>query len=257
MGIFDNRNGKIGRSLRGDIVTGKNRNVGPGSYEIDSMFTNKRGGYSSGKQEKGLSYGNHNPGPGSYDYNASSMKDGLSYKIGKQRREGMGGSNNPGPGNYESSNFLGNKYGKINPEGREATFFNNPGPGTYDENGKTGLHENFKYSFGKDIKRDLAKGVPGPGTYDGDYVHGKQGIAVGKSPKGFIYGNPNPGPGAYDGDYGNMRYSAGNKYTFGKDRRDHVQVGNKVGPADYDIPASIPDVAKYNYPEKNKRKIHM
>jgi len=144
----------------------------------------------------------------------------------------------------------------MNPESKEMAGYNNPGPGTYDGDYQVGRNKKPQFSFGKDIKRDNDRGVPGPGAYDGHGVDTKASIAVSKEPRDLKYGNAYPGPGTYDGD-GNIKFDAGNKYSFGKDKRGKDLDRQKVGPGDYDIPHSIPDVATYNYPAKDKRKIHL
>merc|ERR1719458_1440631 len=161
---------------------------------------------------------------------------------------------NPGPGNYESdANCFGKTGGKFNPDHKDGSGPNYPGPGAYDGDYTVGRNAAPRFAFGKDEKRDNDLGVPGPGTYDANGVPTKSSIAMDKRPKGANYGNGFPGPGTYDGN-AEMRYSYDAKYSFGRDRRDKDKERLRIGPGDYDIPHSIPDVANYNYPSKDRRK---
>lgn len=169
----------------------------------------------------------------------------------------MKDSGNPGPGNYDGNrNQFSKQAGKINPEGKEGTTYATPGPGTYDGDYNVAKAQDPKFSFGKEQKNWRDLGVPGPGSYDANGIGTKSSIAMGKGDKGLNYGNPNPGPGTYDGD-ANLRHSWDPKYSFGKEKRDKDLERGRVGPGDYEIPHSIPDVASYNYPAKDRRKIHL
>lgn len=248
--IFSKQQGKFGRESR-DGLKGS-ANPGPGAYEMRSSFEKK--GYSYGKQPRDWQTGSAIPGPGTYDYNASSM-GGPGWKIGKEARDGWKTTANPGPGNYDiGGKCFDKKSGKINPEARTGSNFNNPGPGTYDGDYTVGRTKNPQFSFGKGDKVVNDQGFPGPGTYDGHGVDTRASVAMDKGDKGLKYGNPFPGPGTYDYEHGLGSHP---KYSFGKDPRDKDADRLKVGPADYDIPHSIPDVAGYNYPSRNQRKIHL
>lgn len=251
---FQKKQGKFGRENRDGFKAGGVPNVGPGSYDMGSSFAKK--GYSYGKQPRDGMMGSSNPGPGTYDYSATSMK-GPQYKFGRQPRGQMKNSGNPGPGNYDGDRNQFNKMsGKINPEGKEGTNYATPGPGTYDGEFHVTKNQDPKFSFGKEQKNWRDMGVPGPGAYDANGVGTKASIAMGNEPKGLKYGNAFPGPGTYEGE-NDMRYSMDAKYSFGKEKRDKDIERLRVGPGDYDIPHSIPDVAGYNYPSKDRRKIHL
>lgn len=73
-----------------------------------------------------------------------------------------------------------------------------------------------------------------------------------KQSKSSSYQSYGPGPGAYQKGTGK-----GSGFSFGKDRRDKIAVEKSVGPGMYDIPHSIPDVCRWNYPAKDQRKIHL
>ena len=122
----------------------------------------------------------------------------------------------------------------------------NPGPGAYDHGSSLG---NVRSSIPKSGKYDIKNTNPGPGNYDIKGGFGYKGKSQwsnserwGKTKDTF------PGPGAYDG-IGKENTS---KYSFGKQERDFT--ARKAGEY-YDIPHSIPDVAKYAYPSNEKRKI--
>jgi len=251
---FAKAQGKFPKADRDGFRPSGVPNVGPGSYDVGSSFVKK--GYSYGKQPRDGAFGSANPGPGTYDYNASTFS-GPRYKFGQTSRDGAKNAGNPGPGNYDADkNMFSKQSGKINPEAKESSNYNYPGPGTYDGDYHVQKDTKPKFSFGKETKPNRDLGVPGPGTYDANGIKTKASIAVGKEDKGMKYGNAFPGPGTYDGD-NELRYSWDPKYSFGKDRRDKDMERLKVGPGDYDIPHSIPDVATYNYPSKNNRKIHL
>lgn len=97
--------------------------------------------------------------------------------------------------------------------------------------------------------------VPGPGAYDQtDGVAAKKaGIKFGKDPRDHAAVDGLPGPGAYDTKGGIAPNPS--KYTFSKAARDKNAKNDT--PFYYDIPPSIPDVARYNYPEVANRKIHL
>jgi len=250
---FAKTQGKFGRDPREGFRG--NKVPGPGSYESQSVFDAKKG-YSYGKDPRDSGPRTGVPGPGTYDYNASSLA-GPAWKQGKQSRDWLKTSGNPGPGNYDAKNSTFSKVqGKINPEGRDGSGFNNPGPGTYDGDYTKVKDKNAQWSFGKEQKRDLDLGVPGPGTYDGHDIATRQSIAMDKRDKGFNYGNGNPGPGTYE-DSTNAVQHTDAKYSFGKQARSGNPKKGKIGPGDYDIPHSIPDVAHYNYPALNHRKLQV
>lgn len=252
-GTFERKQGKFSKGPR-EWLAG-NGNPGPGAYEDNGPLGNeKKKGYSYGKQPRDGALGSGTPGPGTYELNNSSM-GGPAWKQGKQARDWLKTSGNPGPGNYEGDTHAFNRtHGKINPTGKDASGYNYPGPGTYDGDFHVGKSTDPKFSFGKDVNRQTDLGVPGPGAYDGNGVPTKQSIAMDKRDKGLNYGNGNPGPGTYDGK-GDVKWSHDAKYSFGREARDKEKERLKVGPADYKIPHSIPDVAGYNYPTMHNRKI--
>jgi len=250
---FERKQGKFSKGPRDGF--GGNANPGPGAYDSSAGFGGRHG-YSYGKQARDGFRGAGTPGPGTYDYRASTL-GGPAWKQPKQSRDWMKVNANPGPGNYDADGNCFNKTsGKINPENRGMSGYNYPGPGTYDGDYTVGRNQAPKFAFGKEEKRDLDLGVPGPGAYDGNNIGTKASIAMDQRAKGLNYGNGNPGPGTYDGNT-EMKYYYDAKYSFGRDRRDKDKERLRIGPGDYDIPHSIPDVAGYNYPSKEKRKIHL
>ena len=154
-----------------------------------------------GKDARDIKYGNINPGPGNYDYNSSSFGN-KGWKQGTEARDRTKVNQNPGPGNYEpKDNLFSNAYGKINPENKGGPGGpNNPGPGSYDADYTIGKKNDPRFGFGKEKKHDIDSWVPGPGTYDGNLLGSKGGIAIDKQDRNMKYGNMNPGPGTYDGN---------------------------------------------------------
>ena len=162
----------------------------------------------------------------------------------------------PGPGNYDpSENIFSKISGKFNPEQRAKTLQEMPGPGQYDSNFEYIRNKSPKYTCGHKGKHEYGTLAPGPGTYQPEHIKTKAGVGLGKGDKGMKYGNPNPGPGTYDGDTQVIKYKTGNKFGFSKDSRLKDIKSNPIGPGQYDLPRSIPDVATYNYPKKGERKL--
>ena len=245
---FRKKYGKFARGGRKELA---DQNVpGPGSYD---MGLNRTGGYSQGKVERNKAFLKTVPGPGAYDYNSSSF-GGPKWKQGTQARNYLRKSDTPAPGNYES---LGQAFtktsGKIMPEGKAATTYSYPGPGAYDADFTLQKNKHPKFSFPKQLKADRERKVPGPGAYDPAEFKSRAGVPLGKGEKGMKYGNKFPGPGAYDQNAEN-RFNADAKYSFGKQARGKDQ---KESIGYHDVPHSIPDVAKYNYPALNHRKIQV
>lgn len=170
---------------------------------------------------------NESPGPGAYDYLTNGGKGGKAY-MSKKGRDGLRASEIPGPGAYDD---------------REA----------FDRmsSAKGGI------KFGKSTNQARQADVPGPGAYNQDGVattSRARGIKFGKDARDKFGGDDKPGPGAYDMKDGNV---AGNiaKFSFPKDPRSKPQKSDT--PFYYDVPHTIPDVAKYNYPDMANRKIHL
>lgn len=242
---FQRQYGKFGKGDKREIDS---KVPGPGSYDQSALKDRKNGFI--GKLERGKGLTSSTPGPGAYDYNSSSL-GGPGWKQSKQSRNWLKKSDNPGPGNYDS---MGNQFsktsGKILPPGKESTSVNYPGPGTYDGDYFLPKNKYPEFSFGKEQKLDREKRVPGPGAYDPSSGKSGANVSLGRGAKGTKHGNLNPGPGTYDSTTLNQDA----KYSFGKQPRGK---DNKESIGYYDIPHSIPDVPRYNYPALNKRKIQV
>lgn len=148
--------------------------------------------------------------------------------MSKKGREGLRASDVPGPGSYndrEAFDRLSSAQGGV--------------------------------KFGKSTIHAHSNGVPGPGAYaqDGAATTGRaRGIKFGKDPRDHQTGDDKPGPGAYDLKNGIIS-GQNAKYSFPKEPR-NKPVKNET-PFYYDVPHTIPDVAKYNYPDVPNRKIHL
>lgn len=77
-----------------------------------------------------------------------------------------------------------------------------------------------------------------------------------KRDRGMNHGNGVPGPGTYESSP-DKKFAGDAKYSFGKQARGAEPKKGTMGPGDYDIPHSIPDVAHYNYPALNHRKLQV
>lgn len=181
-----------------------------------------------GKSPRGVNYKSEIPGPGAYDQNFKALEKqtgkGFVSKLGRQ---GLRGSEIPGPGAYD-----------------DETAFKRL------SSAKGGA------KFPKSQTIDPRSDIPGPGAYNGDpTVVSKStgGIKFGHEPRDRQLRDEKPGPGAYDIDTKVLKGEA--KWSFGKAPR--TKDLKDDGPGHYEIPHSIPDVARYNYPAVDKRKIHL
>lgn len=167
----------------------------------------------------------------------------------------------PGPGAYSLGDKDKRANGYMSKKGREGLHSTDmPGPGAYNDvdafqrlsSAKGGI------KFGKSSAHSLANDIPGPGAYsqDSPLVAGKKGggIKFGKDPRDHLQRDDKPGPGAYD-LAPTVITGPNAKYSFPKAPRDKQP--KDEAPFYYNVPHTIPDVAKYNYPPENKRKIHL
>lgn len=181
-----------------------------------------------GKSPRGINYKSEIPGPGAYDQNFKALEKqtgkGFMSKLGRQ---GLKGSEIPGPGAYDDETA----FKRLSSANGGIKF---PKSGTYEA----------KSEF------------PGPGAYNGDstvVTKNNGGVKFGHEPRDRRHNDEKPGPGAYDVDSKVLKGEA--KWSFGKAPR--TKDLKDDGPGHYDIPHSIPDVPKYNYPSMDKRKIHL
>lgn len=114
-----------------------------------------------------------------------------------------------------------------------------------------GLKKEFFATFGKAVKNGLANSLnlPGPGQYDGDKLKlTRSPAAVFPKAKAARKENEVPGPGAYD-------FFEEKKHGYKFPMTSKEGTNRQSGPGFYEIPSTIPDVAKYNYPDQQHRKI--
>jgi len=148
---------------------------------------------------------------------------------------------------YKGGNFAHVPAYSMGPKGKDMNKNANPGPGAYDCGGGFGSPQ--KYSMPKSQKPGNKSFVPGPGSYDSTGGIGGKSYGMSHATRFNYKDNGVPGAGTYDSIHGNQV-----GHSFGKQSRDQKV---KQGGMDYDIPHSIPDVASYNYPAKQNRKIHL
>ena len=264
---------------------------GPGAYNsnIVTDLSHQTKGFSLGKSKnRPDSALTPVPGPGSYDLRDSKVNSGV--KFGRNPRESLGKKDDiPGPGVYEidlNSNAFkktpGIKFGK---EEKRFMPTDVPGPGNYEVPTKTFDQRGVK--FPKDKKHQLKENaVPGPGNYDYNefYKNNKGTFRFAKEPRNHQQRIDSPGPGAYNpqktipspkisipnavrnkdmrnevpgpGQY-EVKVDNWNKNfpRFVKPDNKSKQNADPIGPGIYDIPHSIPDVPRYNYPTPGARKI--
>lgn len=265
----------------------KGLNLGPGQYEIPPVASLNKG-ISFVKSEKALNMAKEGLGPGQYETCHDPFKTNKQVYIGKSRRmfqksdkiEAIG----PGAYNIQSETKTGGfSFPKNEREGNAKGV--SPGPGAYD---KKGLAEEKKVGgfIGQSTQKLSKKEVPDPGAYDSKIeVYDKKGAFIGKENRFKQKIDNIPGPGKYDkkidekcqsfffeksvfkpkktenpavGTY-DLNYNAVEKKDGGGKfwRRDLGTHMKEDQGKFYDIPHSIPDVPKYNYPDKSKLKIHL
>ena len=197
---------------------------GPGSYTLIlpttspafSLGRSKRAGLSVDFQSK--------PGPGHYSpINSTHSSPGKS--IGTSKREGIAKVNSmPGPGTYESRSFVedGPKYTMVGKVKEAKGIVALPGPGYYEPNLNA-------------VKAEIPHAIIGAGQR---IVENNRGLA-----KGF------PGPGSYD----SKGLDKSPSWTFKKGFKEREVAADAPGPGSYCIAASVPDVPKYLLITKSKK----
>lgn len=163
----------------------------------------------------------------------------------------------PGPGAYSYADRDKRSNGYMSKRGREGLPSPDvPGPGAYNDvdafqrlsSAKGGI------KFGKSSALNPKADIPGPGAYKQDGLTRGGGIKFGKDPRDHASRDDKPGPGAYQ--IAPTVVSGSNaKFSFPKAPRDKQAKDDT--PFYYNVPHTIPDVAPYNYPPENKRKIHL
>ena len=228
----------------------KNNTPGPGMYNNEIRAFSNRGHHFPKSQEKAKI--EEIPGPGHYDPNVNKLKDkapGIKFeKTDKLNKI----QNIPGPGQYENKLSAFTSKGAIfNKSKRENTRNDDkPAPGHYNI---PLIDKPIGIVFDKQAVRNFKiNSIPGPGQYNYEEKH-KAKFALPKASK-KTETNEVPGPGHY-----NTKFDDWNKRVPGFDRTGRLGKENTlpVGPGHYNIPHSIPDVPKYNYPDVSQRKIHI
>jgi hypothetical protein len=288
---FRNEKGHKFRKSRTNELSGNMFSPGPGTYEKDILtdICQTHKGYSIPKSKQRPDSGAMNiPGPGYYIIADSKLSNGS--KFGKDPRKGLAKNDAiPGPGLYDLSlNSIISKKSPIIKFGKDEgkTLKENfPGPGMYEL--KTSAFDRKGPAFAT-TKRELLKEnhFPGPGDYELKNIYKKKYGAVifGKDPRTRSIRIDSPGPGAYNllsvqqnnkssipkaarlndilsnapgpGDYDPKNENWNHHFPkFGNVAREKLSSSNQVGPGSYQIPTTIPDVPKYNYPDTTQRKI--
>jgi hypothetical protein len=291
---FKNNSGfYFSKSRKDDLVKVRTSSPGPGAYDTETITAlNQKGkGFSLPKSNsRPGSALTEIPGPGSYRLSDSLKTMGIVF--GRESRQSLSKKDLiPGPGVYDAT--INPSAFKKSPEisfGKEIVKFvpsNIPGPGKYTP--KQSSIDERGIIFAKE-KRDMIKEneVPGPGNYNVApfYKISKSTFRFGTEPKGKNERIDSPGPGAYNpvkpslisnvalphaprsadprsevpgpGKYNikNTNWDKNVLRFIRLETKERVLSAN-VGPGMYDIPHSIPDVPKYNYPDSDRRKIRL
>lgn len=214
--LSDELKHKMGKTIlpRRPLLTKDQNFPGPGHY--NSKYGDEMRSYSVGKGGRpALNRDTKNPGPDKYD---PKNPGHISYSktIGTGHRPPLAKTNNfPGPGSYDFPSFTqkGPKFTLVGRKNEIKGFISNAGPGQYDPNITSVKPEGVHVVIGSGLRaNDSRRGV-----------------------RAF------PGPGQYDP---NLRADSP-KWTFKKDPKDKANFEDEPGPGQYDIPACVPDVAKY------------
>ena len=251
----DGRGYSLGKS-KGRNASSTKLVPGPGSYNPQNNTSNRNIKFQKNERINALIKKSEIPGPGQYEADkvAKSMYAAPGIKFSKGQPK-LKENNVPGPGNYEIKQIaLDKRSAKFTKDKKNQVQVSKvPGPGTYDQT----LDQSSKvgrFKFNKDEKsKVIRKEVPGPGTYephlDGTQICFKQA----KEKRLRDYNTPVPGPGQYnyDPNLWNKHYP-----KFGSGHKQENK-SSTVAPGTYNIPHSIPDVPKYNYPGNEKRKIRL
>lgn len=281
--LFETKGGFLGKGARGREV--RAQVPGPGFYSPQPEFPQK-GGYSIGKEPQTGPGRSRAPGPGAYDPATDAWRDkravafskarrefhkskgvdlgpgaydsklpggGVGYRFGNQERGVDQKENVPGPGAYESQKpgDLFDSKGGIIPKGKKITrTIQAPPPGTYDPKAHT---FDSKGAFVPKASRFQSKPAagPGPGQYTDTKLDNGLSYSINRS-RPHPKPSQGPPPGSYDAKFPEPHQYSG---KFWRLSPDHPPVSK--GPGFYDIPHSIPDVPKYNYPDVPHRKIHL
>ena len=115
-----------------------------------------------------------------------------------------------------------------------------PGPGAYTIPDK--IKEGPEFSIGMNLDPNDGKAVPGPGAYSPPPQHqgGKSATKFGSELRLRASLSKIPGP----GDYEIAGSADGPKWSWGKDQR--VKDPKLPNDVTYDVPPTIPNVARYN-----------
>ena len=215
---------KFGRDARKDLAR-KDEVPGPGIYSSDSkdiVAFKKAPAFKFGKEEK-AQQPKDVPGPGAYEMNPLGLES-RGIRFGKDKKDRTKENEVPGPGNYTYPNF-----------------FQNNNKGTF--------------KFNKEPRTNQGRiDSPGPGAYNPLKQVPSPKMTIPHAPRIKESKNEVPGPGQYDARLNNWDQHFP---KFVKPERRAQPPIESVGPGIYNIPHSIPDVARYNYPDSAMRKIKL
>ena len=228
---------------------------GPGTYNAANATSCRN--IKFGKNERGSSLlkKSEAPGPGQYEPERvfSKLVASPGVKFSKSETK-LKASAVPGPGNYEVKGALEKRGVPFLKEQKHKLVVNDvPGPGTYDQTANMSARTG-QFKFDKDKRsKECPNQVPGPGAYQPRFDDKQVCFKVAKEKRLRNYETAVPGPGQYNYDP-----KLWDKH-FPKFGAKHYKEnkGLSVAPGTYDIPPSIPDVPKYNYPSREKRKIKL
>ena len=223
---------------------------GPGMYNNGIRAITSKGVYFPRSQEK------HKiediPGPGHYNTNFDKFKTKApGYKFTKTDNLNKL-ENLPGPGQYKDSRTAFTSKGNIFNKSKRYSnrIEDKPAPGQYNV---PPIEKPKGLIFDKQpVRTNRLEQIPGPGQYN--YKEKQQYRFALPRASNNTKTNDGPGPAQY-----NVKFDDWNKRVPAFDRtgRGGKENAAPIGPGHYDIPYSIPDVPKYNYPDMQHRKIHL
>ena len=224
-------------------------NIGPGSYDIKESFNNK--GVKMYKAKRNLETNEKIPGPSYYKIKENIKKKGIKIFSAKKKENKF---IIPGPGYYDlKSSSLDRKGIKINRQ-KKYLFDRNLTPGPKYQLNFSSLSKKGIFFKTQTCREKNNLNCIGPGEY---YKEKKKKY---KFPffltKKFNHKNEIlPGPSDYKIKFNNLKKGI----KLFKAKKNILQIKNdvNVGPGDYNIKSTIPDVAKYNYPDRRNLKIKL
>lgn len=245
---------------------GKQAFPGPGQYDHHLSLIhlmNKQGGAVIPKARK-VGYSNSLrvdvPGPGHYNTEGLMMStnktaSGFHFPSAEKPEDHLI-NKTPGPGAYQIIDE-NSKTGVVFPKDSRSRFYKKdeiPGPGKYNTN-EAHKENSYSYSIHKaTIMKHASSDLPGPGAYDVKDKNPKKGIIITRNFRKNHNSEIIPGPGHYSPAITTWKDKLP---KFGKEVVKTLKFVNPVGPGQYNIKPSFPNVSSLNYSDQSRPKVRL